>query len=1153
MKRKGLPSLAVALLTAVSLFAPGPAAFALDDVQVEDITTQEQLIALLNDTGTMTGSYRLQDDFTVDTNSLRPAIARGGGYSFAGTLDGNGKTITVETDGEEALAPLFDTLRGSIGNLNVVFMGDAKGTTIAYDIGHENVSDDIDLTGISVTVNGNVLFDNHDYLRYYAKILSGDGVYGNWYLHYGGQPVNLATGFAWYVWGASLEDVTVNVTGNVGSAVPHEGDSTAAGFTYFGLKGGNQNTVAYRNIAVGIDGDIVSVTNRGFASAYGFATGTVDGSTAGFGGGNPDEVSDVRVSAQNIIASSNVGASSAMGFARFMQGYTHECSVVVPGKIQAICQEGDADKDQYSYMNGDSYAYGFMLNTGGWSIEGRRNFVGNSVDAGAIEAKTQSAAYEGTAFASGFAHQMMNTASSVPDLTYNSNRVNVANSIIAEANKGSGIAAGFTTSTGRDYYDRPDHIYANSVTVGGDISAKSLGSEATAAGYAYYSKTHFRDCSVHIGGNLVADSPVEAVAAGFVAFQYQNDNHYFVKNCSVEVEGDVKALRNGDQGGMGVAAGLMGVLFDSTSSVTTPTAITGNTVSVGGAILADNADGFSGITGLMIGLNDQKDPTKSKITLKDNCFIGQETLISVPGSEALYTNFVGQIKKDAMDQSGNSVLFTKPNGKRYSSPVTPVPDGTNPDYVLMWELSDPVERTPIVIEPVDLTFYVGGEAGYAGIVEADGSISPTDDFPNPGFTVTLPDGLSMDDIDDLEFKEASGDDGKTWKLELYGDTSADVFKLVPAEGDQDTIRMEVVDPDGNRMTSDDFTPGKAVNQTLTMGVYKGGEGDFAGELIAALDGETYDVDCDATATLTVRGTTDEASYVKPREHGEDIDRDTPGLLAAEDTTFALNDTSVTVADTTGIALLFDEVINADGDDRTDLLRRRIDSELGGDGGDRHYDLKYLDLVDANNGNAWVTADKNVTICWPLPEGTDSDTQFKVLHFTDAHRSLEAAEIADAISHGEVKAVDIKEVTDTHVVFEAGANGFSPFALVWEASDSGGGPITTYYTLRYESNGGTEYADERHAENTTVQLEKTPVRKGHTFTGWYADKALTLKVASVQMTGDKTVYAGWKNEGGTKSDDQNLPHVGDSNTVALWALLGASSLMLLHSARKRTVQ
>ena len=72
--------------------------------------------------------------------------------------------------------------------------------------------------------------------------------------------------------------------------------------------------------------------------------------------------------------------------------------------------------------------------------------------------------------------------------------------------------------------------------------------------------------------------------------------------------------------------------------------------------------------------------------------------------------------------------------------------------------------------------------------------------------------------------------------------------------------------------------------------------------------------------------------------------------------------------------------------------------------------------------------------------------------------------------------------------------------------------STRYTLHYESNGGTAYKDERYSSGTKVTLDKTPTRESYTFTGWYADQALTQKITTVTMNSNKTVYAGWEATG-----------------------------------------
>lgn len=88
--------------------------------------------------------------------------------------------------------------------------------------------------------------------------------------------------------------------------------------------------------------------------------------------------------------------------------------------------------------------------------------------------------------------------------------------------------------------------------------------------------------------------------------------------------------------------------------------------------------------------------------------------------------------------------------------------------------------------------------------------------------------------------------------------------------------------------------------------------------------------------------------------------------------------------------------------------------------------------------------------------------------------------------------------------------------VYRFGSTGGGSSSSHhstrYTLHYESNGGTAYKDERCSSGTKVTLDKTPTRESYTFTGWYADKALTQKITSVTMNSDKTVYAGWEATG-----------------------------------------
>ncbi len=82
---------------------------------------------------------------------------------------------------------------------------------------------------------------------------------------------------------------------------------------------------------------------------------------------------------------------------------------------------------------------------------------------------------------------------------------------------------------------------------------------------------------------------------------------------------------------------------------------------------------------------------------------------------------------------------------------------------------------------------------------------------------------------------------------------------------------------------------------------------------------------------------------------------------------------------------------------------------------------------------------------------------------------------------------------------------------WTKNSSGGGDTTPdYYTLTFETNGGSKIDTFRTSSyGKTVDLsDYTPTREGYDFNGWYADKALTEKITSIRLNGNKTVYAGW---------------------------------------------
>ncbi len=81
-------------------------------------------------------------------------------------------------------------------------------------------------------------------------------------------------------------------------------------------------------------------------------------------------------------------------------------------------------------------------------------------------------------------------------------------------------------------------------------------------------------------------------------------------------------------------------------------------------------------------------------------------------------------------------------------------------------------------------------------------------------------------------------------------------------------------------------------------------------------------------------------------------------------------------------------------------------------------------------------------------------------------------------------------------------------LTGGGSSSGGGSAT-YYTLTFETNGGSAIAKVSGKFGRTISLSGyVPTRDGYDFSGWYSDEELTNKITEIKLAGNQTVYAGW---------------------------------------------
>lgn len=397
----------------------------------------------------------------------------------------------------------------------------------------------------------------------------------------------------------------------------------------------------------------------------------------------------------------------------------------------------------------------------------------------------------------------------------------------------------------------------------------------------------------------------------------------------------------------------------------------------------------------------------------------------------------------------------------------------------------------VSVDPADITIYMGGTEGYEGVISDldNGTFDASNSLPEPGFYFILPDNINQ------AFEEAGitsvGEaanlsdymriythgytvDGQpvtlNWKLEKYGKTNSGangqfIYRIVPdpTEGQEAVpVRLQFTDSDGKVYTSDEFSPSAAgaLNQHYTMQLYTALVDD---------DQVVFEVDvpnADGSIAKYYNGMELQTGDLNIRYVTGDQDDVVTGLAASEDevaemaaknpgkayaitpegTTYYINNSQVDVTDSAAPSLLFDNVVSdhtteGASDYDQQLANRAVDviANAGTTYTNPWYEAKYLDLVDANNGNVWLKSSNSVTVYWPYPAGTDENTQFQLVHFEGLNREMTNGEISGSISSAKACTVDV-ENTPYGIKFTT--NGFSPFVLMWEGKGEQPAPEDT---------------------------------------------------------------------------------------------------------------
>ena len=388
------------------------------------------------------------------------------------------------------------------------------------------------------------------------------------------------------------------------------------------------------------------------------------------------------------------------------------------------------------------------------------------------------------------------------------------------------------------------------------------------------------------------------------------------------------------------------------------------------------------------------------------------------GKTGLFAAYI-PLKEDGTPQENAELRLTEVEN---TDPVDITLSGLEPgtSYALML-----VNNATYTISPDDITIYTGGGQGT--------EISETG-FPE----FTLFNAIDFDDINSFTINDTAVDiSNEDAAMERLKDQFTVTYRNIDGTPiPDDTVAgeyiadIELKDPDTNIALN---------NNEIEI---------EDGELIIRY---INDIEEAQAGTNTHELLEDEPGA--PVENTVAIANESPILPQLLKTEFYTNDDESRKVDPAGIQLLDDSLLlEDDNDNRQDLMEQKAIDEILGEPDDPEkgytFDFHYLDLVDAHNGNAWVSASYGTTIYLPYPDGLTYDAgairdseggevNLSILHYKDLHREYGIsgqAQVEEAINNCEIEETGF-EATPNGIKFETERAGFSPFALVWEAAQA----------------------------------------------------------------------------------------------------------------------
>lgn len=369
------------------------------------------------------------------------------------------------------------------------------------------------------------------------------------------------------------------------------------------------------------------------------------------------------------------------------------------------------------------------------------------------------------------------------------------------------------------------------------------------------------------------------------------------------------------------------------------------------------------------------------------------------------------LNEDGTPVEGEKAVFTEiGNSETLDIELTGLTAGQS--YALML-----VNNAEYTLTPDDVTIYRGGGQG-------------DETYDNGGFPE-----LTINNSVDLRYT------GDITSLEIKGEEIEATDEKTLLDQLIENLDVKYTHSDGT-VATDDSKPGEyAVTLSWKNGLTDEDVRINGNDVKLEGAGTLIVRDVDNVTGATSGDTTHELLSEEPTapvEHAEAIAKK-GGIFGTSKSKFYTNDDESREVDASGIQILDDGLLLEDDDNRQELMEQKAADYLGapGEGQAYRYDFHYLDLVDAFNGNAWVSASYGTTVYLPYPEGVTADNAeelgVKVVHYKDLHREYGIsgqAEVEEAIAASELETMEV-EFDANGIKFDVPREGFSPFAVVWQ--------------------------------------------------------------------------------------------------------------------------